>query len=266
MKQPTFTLILLGMAFSHLAISQSITNSGFEDWKANAACECDIPTGWRANFDYFNEDQPVVKSNEAKEGSHSMLVLNPTFGDSGVFTMLPNAVFSQNALTGYVKSDLVGRDSAFVKVQYLLGKKVQSEAVLYFPQTLTEWTFFQLILKKSETADSIKIAFYPTSIGKSSKLWVDDISISTYVGQGEWAGGSFSLYPNPTHGLLHINYASDLENNDVQIDILNMNGQVMGSYTGAPRSIDTTPFAPGLYAVVMRSAQGVAVRKVQFNQ
>jgi hypothetical protein len=254
------------MAMSHLTNAQNITNNGFEDWKANSACECDIPTGWRADFDYFNEDQPVVKSSDAKEGSYSMLVLNPTFGDSGVFTMLPYAEFSQDALIGYVKSDMVGQDEAFVKVQYLKGKKVESESILYFSETYPDWTFFQLKLNKSATADSIKVAFYPSSLGKSSKLWVDEISISTYVGLEEMASDAPILYPNPTQGLLHISYPIEWQGDEVAIDILGLNGQLIGSFAGAIGTIDTRPFAPGLYAVVVRSAQGMAVHKVQFNQ
>ena len=54
---PSITLILLTTTL----FAQQIPNASFEDWKYDFDLETDKITGWKASYDYFNEDQPVQK-------------------------------------------------------------------------------------------------------------------------------------------------------------------------------------------------------------
>ncbi|MFY0672006.1 MAG: T9SS type A sorting domain-containing protein [Bacteroidia bacterium] len=260
-----FTSLFTLLVLSNILNAQLVPNGNFEAWEFDFAIEADKPESWRATYDYFNEDQPVVKSSDAFEGDASALVQCPTFGDSGIVAAIPFSDFSEDALIGYFKSEIDNGDSASIVVQYFDGKnKVKQEASFVIKSSVTEWTFFQLKLNKANSSDSIRFAIYPSlneGPRSTSKIWIDDLSLSTYVNQEELTKSDFSVYPNPTQDKLFIEVAES----GSTVEIISLTGKVVASFANVSAhnnfAIDTAPFENGMYLINVTTSENSSMIK-----
>jgi hypothetical protein len=264
-----FTSLFALLVLSNLSNAQLIPNGDFESWEFDFAIESDKLNDWRASYDYFNEDQPVVKSDDAFEGDASALVQCPTFGDSGIVAAIPFSEFSEDALIGYFKAEIDNGDSAAILVQYFDGKNnVKQESAFIIRGTVSEWTFFQLKLNKANNSDSIRFVIYPSldeGPRSSSKVWIDDMSLSTYVGDKELDQKDFAVYPVPATDKLFVEVAES----GSTIELITVTGQVVSTYTNVSANtrfaIDTTPFENGLYLIRVENEKGSLVKTVTFK-
>ncbi len=68
------------------------------------------------------------------------------------------------------------------------------------------------------------------------------------------------LYPNPTDGLVNINFSNS---NNYQLSILDLNGKVLlKNKIDAPKTIDLSSFSKGIYFLKIENEDGVWVRKL----
>ncbi|MBI1183991.1 T9SS type A sorting domain-containing protein [bacterium] len=266
-----FTPILFFILLAGNTFAQTIPNASFEDWQFNQLIDADSLLHWRAKYDYFNEDQPIIKSSDAFKGDASVMVQIPTFGDSGVYTIIGYADFKEDALTGYYKADLEKGDSAAIVVQYV--KKdytVKTEKALILKESVGEWTYFQLQFQKTQNADSIKIAFYPSlnikAAKSTSKLWIDNISFGTYVAVEKATELDFSVYPNPASSIISVRLNEKMNNDEsTKIELLDLAGRVLQTYGRNQTSIPVAQYQPGMYMVRVSSKSGSVVKNVMFN-
>lgn len=265
----TLTSLITLILFSNFALAQTIPNGNFEEWEFDFAIESDKIDGWRANYDYFNEDQPVEKSDDAYEGDASALVKCPTFGDSGIVAVIPFVEFDNDALIGYYKAEIDKGDSAAILVQYFDGKNnVKQESAFYVKGSTSEWTFFQLKLNKANSSDSIRFVIYPSldeGPRSNSRIWVDDFSLSTFVGKFNIAKNDFAVYPVPTTSELFV----EVKENRSTIELISITGQVVFTCSNIAAhkrfAIDTTPFENGMYLLRITNEKGSLVKTVTFK-
>jgi hypothetical protein len=265
-----FTSLFALLVLSSITNAQLIPNGDFEDWDFDFAYEADSLVGWRADYDYFNENQPVIKSDDAFKGDASALVQCPTFGDSGIVAAIPFTEFSEDALIGYFKAEIDNGDSAAILVQYFNGKNnVRQESSFIIKGTVSEWTFFQLKLNKANSSDSIRFVIYPSlddALKRStSKVWIDDISLSTYVSDDELAQRDFAVYPVPATDKLFV----EVIESGSTVELITVTGQVVSTYTNVSANsrfaIDTTPFENGMYLIRVENEKGSLVKTVTFE-
>jgi surface protein len=88
---------------------------------------------------------------------------------------------------------------------------------------------------------------------------IDDISCKTVATTSLNSFQIFEIYPNPTNGLFFINTKFEKPLNDVQIEIINTNGQIVKQITLGNKvntiqeTIDLSSVAKGSYYVLIRS-------------
>lgn len=260
-----FTPILI-LFISATAFGQTIQNPSFEDWSTNVVNGYDTLDYWNADFDYFNEDNPLIKTNDAQDGDASVLIQTPTFGSYGMFDNLAYGELDEDALIGYYKSEIAEADSAEIKVAYIKknGNEVTSSS-MYIKTNASEWTFFQLRLQKTQNADSIQLYFSNTTTGGASKLWIDNISWGTYVSLAEQDNEeiNFTVYPNPATAAINI----VLNDENATIEVLSTSGQVVSTITSVNSAngistINTAAMNPGIYFVKVSSNKGSMVKRV----
>jgi hypothetical protein len=77
------------------------------------------------------------------------------------------------------------------------------------------------------------------------------------------SGNSFTIYPNPSTGLLNITFAEKAT--DTKLEVLNSCGQVLLSKdinNITQTTLDLSNQAKGMYFIKVQSGSGVVVRKV----
>lgn len=122
-----------------------------------------------------------------------------------------------------------------------------------------EWTTRSVNLSDSGYVDeTIYIAFILDSYDMF-KLYLDDISmvVEDPVGLNEKIALEWTVYPNPTEGILTIQADADLKD----YRIVTMNGQIVGSGILDNPSISVSDLQSGTYFLEVRTQENVVYRK-----
>jgi hypothetical protein len=79
-------------------------------------------------------------------------------------------------------------------------------------------------------------------------------------------GDYFSLYPNPTNGIVNVSYFGN-EAAQMNIEVLDLNGRVVGAFTTTDYSytLDLSNLPAGVYAVRFSNADRAAVKQLIIN-
>ncbi|MGB0431443.1 MAG: T9SS type A sorting domain-containing protein [Bacteroidia bacterium] len=270
-----FTIILTAFLAAS-TYAQVFPNGDFEDWEFNWDYEEDSLIGWKCGYVYNQVPQPLAQSEDAQNGNYSVLVQNPGYSDveNKVYITIPYTSFDEDALIGYYKTELAKDgddmivDSALISVVYFKGKKnIKADNVIYFTSDASEWTFFQLKLKKSAEADSIRFSLTSSANDLESKMWVDNISLSDYVDveNANSTTTEFAVYPNPADKFINV----VVDNQNAKVEILTTTGQVLKSYTNISHNrtvtINRSEFGAGLYLIRVTGSNGSAVKPVTFK-
>jgi hypothetical protein len=112
------------------------------------------------------------------------------------------------------------------------------------------WESFNQNLLDVRTNGSPNICFQTDCNGDCSPVGIDDLTESM-----------ISIYPNPTHTLLHIeSFHSDLS----YIEITSINGQMMveQKVEGCYHQLDLSPLKKGIYFITIRSNDFITTRKI----
>lgn len=114
----------------------------------------------------------------------------------------------------------------------------------------------------SKRVSSVDGAFYRVvMIGKDGNF--DYSSMIPYTAKSAAKSLEFNVYPNPTSGILNVQFNGELNNN--RMDIINVNGQVVYStnVNGLTTSVDMSNLNPGVYMV--RVNNGTETSVVRFT-
>lgn len=260
-----FALIL----FSNPLFAQTIENGSFEDWSLEMAYETDTLDHWKTVYDYFNETQPAVESNVAKDGNSSLLMEPSDYGIFNVKYEMPFMEIEPNVvLRGYYQAEIASGDSAEIAVIYKAANGDElTRASHYVTASANSWTFFQLDLKRNGNADSIVISLRPSFADLETKFWVDDLAFDQFVSTKEAIGYNIEAYPNPAENVLFIQY-----NGKTPIPsgmrLLDLNGREVkriassGLSSGNALKVDLNGVENGMYLLEMSGSHGTHVEKV----
>lgn len=83
----------------------------------------------------------------------------------------------------------------------------------------------------------------------------------TRVGMHELFGNDVSIYPNPSHGIFHV----DGPANGLSLEVMDATGRVISTFGkgNATRTIDLSSHPAGIYLVRMWNASALAVKRIE---
>jgi hypothetical protein len=98
-----------------------------------------------------------------------------------------------------------------------------------------------------------------------TNLRLDTINFTSVLGTNEFASSNFSVYPNPSNGI--INIANDVNATVSAIAILDLNGRVVKSQTlnTNENQITINELSAGVYMLKLATSQGVVSKKIVKN-
>lgn len=102
--------------------------------------------------------------------------------------------------------------------------------------------------------------FSPNSNG----VWVDETGVvNQLVGIKDLSNDftDFTLYPNPTEGMLFISSTKVID----QINVFSTDGKLMVSQSGVSESIDLSMLSPGVYLIEVQSEKSNGVKRIVIN-
>lgn len=99
----------------------------------------------------------------------------------------------------------------------------------------------------------------------AATLRLDTINVSSVLGTNEFASSNFSVYPNPSNGI--INIANDINATVSAIEILDLNGRVVKSQALLTNGnqISINELSAGVYMLKLATSQGVVSKKIVKN-
>ncbi len=256
-----------------------------------------LPTGWLLN----NPDSSYTweKSTAAGYNSSSCVVMNnadyTVTGQIDEMT-IPNHDLSQytnlslNFYVAYTKFDTVSADVLRVYVSKDCGTTWTEEymkthtdletvsvgggnaANNWVPSTTNDWRKETIDLANYAGEANVMFKFHNTN-QYGSRIWIDDINLDGVlsVDSFENAASSLFIYPNPTNGIVNLNFNSNSDNRDVQITVIDMLGRVVYKEplglvpSNYQKSIDLSRQSKGVYLVQVNTSDKTITKKIVVN-
>lgn len=95
--------------------------------------------------------------------------------------------------------------------------------------------------------------------GYNNNIWVDNINIfNGQVGIEENEGNSIAIFPNPAKDVLNITSEKAIN----QIDVYDVNGKLVKSYTNVSNNINIKDLATGVYTLNITTEDGQVSKKI----
>jgi hypothetical protein len=287
MKKLLITLLML--TTTTIAAVAQIPNNGFENWSTYGSGM--TPDGWWCSNDSLSQAStyfPVSRSTDhypPSVGSYSLRIesnhlLNQWAGFgmawAGNYYGSDHPAFPvtghPNTLYGYFKYFPTNSDGFELYWElYKNGLSVAGGVTMFVSwDTVTEWTRFSIHVPDTTyaEADSAGIVIedfngYPYG---NSVLYIDNLSFDSPVtGIADQKDGkeSFSLFPNPTSGIVNLELNPALTSNSI-LNIYNETGALVRtiSLKQGQHQLNLTELIDGIYFVEIRSGESNLKQKL----
>lgn len=135
------------------------------------------------------------------------------------------------------------------------------------PQDSTQWSSVVIDLDAG-TLNSEKVILRFTSVnGKQNNLYLDNIlfAAENEIQLAELESSSFTLYPNPTNGLLTIS-SNTIASQEIEIEVLDIRGAILHSHkervtNNINKTLDLRSFKAGTYFVRMSTKDVIQTKR-----
>ncbi|MEC4049996.1 Omp28-related outer membrane protein [Flavobacterium sp. SUN046] len=124
----------------------------------------------------------------------------------------------------------------------------------------TPYTYnFTYTLPAAYVADNIKLVAIVIDVASGQIVNAKEVNLDTTLGVNNFKKGTFTLYPNPTTGVFHIN-----SEEVVNVEVIDILGKVVATAKNVTKdsSIDVSSLVKGVYLVKMSNDKGVATDKL----
>jgi hypothetical protein len=165
-------------------------------------------------------------------------------------------------------------DTAFCAItlsHYSGGKRNVLGAGLTMLTATSKWTLDSVpIFYDSLTGnpDTVQVFFSSSSLYApvpGSILYIDGVSTVTGIPNLTASAESVTVYPNPANSAVHFNISGSIMAN--HIDVYDITGQKVNTYETHNNlsSINTAPYAPGLYFYKLYDVSGSVIKMGKFT-
>lgn len=220
-------------------------------------------------------------------------LININYGQSDAM-ILPRFDFTSfvgvpylNFKWAYAKSDanysdelmvLVSKDCGvtWTQVFYRTGSTMitgTTQTTPYIPDVNTTWKIANISLATYTTYPNVLIKIVNVTDG-GNNLYIDNINLgsnTTNLNDNETSNHNLSVYPNPSNGHFYIEYES-INSGDESIEVSDVLGRVVFESNikvqaiGAQKIEVSTPLQNGFYNVLLKTKQGVFIKKIVINK
>lgn len=220
-------------------------------------------------------------------------LININYGQSDAM-ILPRFDFTSfvgvpylNFKWAYAKSDpnysdelivLVSKDCGvtWTQVFYRTGSTMitgTTQTTPYIPDANTTWKIANISLATYTTYPNVLIKIVNVTDG-GNNLYIDNINLgsnTTNLNDNETSNHNLSVYPNPSNGHFYIEYES-INPGDESIEVSDILGRVVFESNIKVRAIGSqkievsTPLQNGFYNVLLKTKQGVFIKKIVINK
>ena len=157
--------------------------------------------------------------------------------------------------------DLAPPSSLVFSIQDAFGTEL---AQFNLTSTLAnEWQTLEMDLSALEglpNATNFVMLFEPGQLVVES-YYIDNLTIESIIGVDEQATASFSVYPNPSNGVLNI--VNEGADKIASIEVLNLAGQLVYSTSKLTSTVDVSFLSEGVYFVKIQTESGaIATERV----
>jgi hypothetical protein len=265
--------------------TDTIPNHSFEQW---GSVSYDLPQGWYARNDFHV--QTVQKTTDAFRGNYAMRIQNvladgflqPGFcstlrqgvPDSMAFNPAPAfpVIKKPDTLYMYYKFLPQKGDSASVVVALFNTGKPVGFAMMNIGGTHSAYTPLKIPIKYpgGGTPDSAFIGLASFSLNGqgnakgTSTFMVDNLSFDKLLNAGideaELATPGINIFPNPTRDMLNI--IQDNNTRILNLEIVDITGKLVKSYSTAESTINIQNLDPGMYFLRVTTNLGIVEKKV----
>ncbi len=220
-------------------------------------------------------------------------LININYGQSDAM-ILPRFDFTSfvgipylNFKWAYAKSDpnysdelivLVSKDCGvtWTQVFYRTGSTMitgTTQTTPYIPDANTTWKIANISLATYTTYPNVLIKIVNVTDG-GNNLYIDNINLGsniTNLNDNETSSHNLSVYPNPSNGHFYIDYES-INPGDESIEVSDVLGRVVfesnikAHAIGVQKIEVSTPLQNGFYNVLLKTKQGVFIKKIVINK
>ena len=256
MKPFLFSLILF-WSYTIQLYSQTIPNSGFENWHLVVGLYLE-PDGWQINNDYLHPVF-VVQDTNAYPGNYSILLASYGRATSKfAFDKHPSKI------NAYVKCPIVAMtDTVKIRVNVFRNNILVDQGLWQNSELIQEWMLISIpITQNTSQSDSLEIIITGGNEG-TSIMQVDDLSFDLVNDIHERSQNIFwSLKPNPVHNwaTLTFNYQ---QNEVYQLFVYNLDGrlvQLMDNIKSNSLKIERQNFESGLYFIKLTNSKNIILQ------
>lgn len=275
-----FTLII-STSFFTLLNAQTPPNSGFEQWNTTSDKN---PTGWSSlNWTtQFGAPYTCSKTNDAHSGNFAVKLATTVYVSDTVDGLMftgewpsggyPRFGYAFNRrplkLTGYYKFTTASGDSSLMAVRLTLWNDTffRQDTVgdgVFFGKATASYTYFEIPINyykggKPDTASIIILGSSKSTLdvrgNPGNTLYLDDLAYeySTGIKEEILPEPAASIYPNPSNGMFHIEYAN---REPVTIKVFDLYGKelLVTEVNEGSGDVDLTGFADGVYSITILS-------------
>ncbi len=237
-------ILIITTCFLPSLYAQDIQNGGFENWHTVG--------GWYENPDHWltNNTQiiapGVVKDSATLFGKVAMQVMNIANLPGRAWTGITRTVHPQ-ALSGYVKTNIMAGDSASVRILlYYQGMPVDSG--IWYARNTAPWSAVNIdISQNTQNIDSVGVV---VAAGTQVGTWMsaDELHLEDATAVSNMQSLRWSLYPNPMaeQSILRFDNPSHAPATLVLRDVLGNIVYSKREITGGTVLLDRNDLAPGL--------------------
>ena len=183
------------LLFPVFLFSQSVPNSGFENWY-NVGGWFDDPVDWRSNNTSIMAPG-VYRDSVAYQGILSMQVANVTSIPGYVYSVFPRMQFP-TSITAEIRSNILSGDTCFLKARIFYNGTVVDSGIYDCTISLAGWTHINIPVSPiGAYVDTVEIS---VTAGQQVGSWisVDELNIETLTNISPLtAKPGFQIFPNP---------------------------------------------------------------------
>ncbi len=289
MKKAIYSLLAVICCLFNQLFAQ-IPNPSFEQWDSSLVVDGTKiinPQDWFSSNEIFvgiGMEQSCNVTDDAHTGNFALLLTSKSddSDEQGTFITNGNDIGQGpsdpgaskfklegriNGFEGYYKYAPVGVDSFRVFLALYRDGQYQGQSFIYISEATTEYKKFFWPVNYPTTItppDSAKFIIEPSVVNGSegSVLIIDDLGITygfSSALEDEETDMLFEIYPNPTTKSLYLNVNQSL--NELTYKIFDAKGVAVsaGVYNGY--GIDVADLSPGLYHIVLQTANGKTSNK-----
>ncbi len=282
--KPGGWILIDNVTFAGSGVTQQLPNNDFEKW---TAISFEDPSGWyTSNGDLFSGlgITYAEKTTDAYEGTYAVKITSYWIEDwKNLVSYVSNSPQNNNnkfggspfsnmvdTLCGYYKYTPSGQDTANIYLNFNLnstsvygtGKQLNAAAT---------YTYFEIPISVGQASDTVQVGIQASKwngdqTNAGSVLYIDDLRFkSKPLGLKDVSKKPFGsiAYPNPANDYLKINYSLE-ETENIELTVIDVTGRVVFSKDYGKQnsgtntlSLNTTPFAKGIYVYSINAAGSV---------